>query len=430
MTSSLVDPLSPAAPWSNDERGTDAHPEPANSWLRLEVLLAVAVTVVIAARVVILPQLLLTAGDVLVLALAPLWFPVTGRYVGARLVIGLGLLAIVTGAVLTSFSADDHETRTGAALLAATLLFGMVASFGFLLWAREKVGDAALAIAFGFGLLLAVLLRTNSLFWTNPWKFGISVAVTVLLLGFCAKLRSRWLSLVLTVFLALVSALLDSRSSFALLLLTAALLTWQLRPLLSTRRDSAVRGILGLGIVATVVYTFGQTLIVNGYLGVLTQARSVRQVNETGSLILGGRPELAATVALMRDHPMGFGIGTLPNHHDITVAKTGMANINYDPNNGYVEKYMFGNGYSLHSVFGDLWAHSGLAGLALVATVMVLIVLGVSRRLSVNGASALLLFVAVKTLWNLLFGPFYSSISILELALALILLPRKRSAPD
>jgi hypothetical protein len=84
----------------------------------------------------------------------------------------------------------------------------------------------------------------------------------------------------------------------------------------------------------------------------------------------------------------------------------------------------------LHSVFGDLWAHSGLAGLALVATVMVLIVLGVSRRLSVNGASALLLFVAVKTLWNLLFGPFYSSISILELALALILLPRKRSAPD
>jgi hypothetical protein len=162
----------------------------------------------------------------------------------------------------------------------------------------------------------------------------------------------------------------------------------------------------------------------------MTQQRSVQQLNETGSLILGGRPELAATVALMRDQPMGFGFGTVPSHHDVTVAKTGMANINYDPNNGYVEKNMFGNGYSLHSVFGDVWAHSGLVGLALVATLLVLVVLGLGRRLSVGNASALLLFVSVKTLWNLFFGPFYSSIAILELTLALVLLPRTEPAVD
>jgi hypothetical protein len=304
----------------------------------------------------------------------------------------------------------------------------MLASFGFLLWAREKLGDAVLATAFGFGLLLGVS-RTSALYATNPWRFGYSVAVTVLLLGLCVATRRRWLPLLVTLALAAVSAITDARSSFALLLLTAALLAWQLRPLQTTRRSSALRGILGLGLFGVLIYNVGQLLIVNGYLGSSTQQRSVQQINETGSLILGARPEVTATLALMRDNPMGFGSGTLPNYHDITVAKTGMANINYDPNNGYVENWMFGQGYSLHSVTGDLWAQSGVLGLVLVATVLVMTVRGLSRRISVSAASALLLYVSLKTLWNLAFGPFYSSISILELSLALTLLPKATAPP-
>jgi len=405
-------------------RGSEtAQPE---SWRRLEVLLAVVGTVLIATRIVILPQLLLTAGDVLAVALVPLWFPVTRRYLGARLVLLLGVLAVLAGALLTAGSADDHPTSTGGLLLAISLVFGTLACFGFLLWAREKVSDAVLGSAFGFGLLIGVS-QTSALYSANPWRFGFSVPVAVLVLGLCAVSRSRWLALIATLALTLVSALTDARSSFALLLLTAALLTWQLRPRQTNRRSSALRALLGLGLFGAIVYNIGQSLIVNGYLGAITQQRSVQQINETGSLILGGRPELTATLALMRDHPMGFGSGTRPNHHDITVAKEGMASIGYDPDNGYVDNWMFGHGFALHSVTGDLWVQSGLVGLVLAATILFLTLRGVSRRVSVSAASALLLYVGFKTIWNLFFSPFYSSISLLELSLALTLI---RRTPD
>ena len=39
-----------------------------------------------------------------------------------------------------------------------------------------------------------------------------------------------------------------------------------------------------------------------------------------------------------------------------------MSALNYDPNNGYVEQYLFGQGYEVHSVLGDLWIHFGVAG--------------------------------------------------------------------
>src|SRR3712207_9122030 len=45
--------------------------------------------------------------------------------------------------------------------------------------------------------------------------------------------------------------------------------------------------------------------------------------------------------------------------------KAGMAQIGYQPNNGYVETYMFGGQFKLHSVIGDAWAYFGVAGILL-----------------------------------------------------------------
>ena len=89
------------------------------------------------------------------------------------------------------------------------------------------------------------------------------------------------------------------------------------------------------------VYYLGTTLLVDGYLGEAAQAKSVAQIDAAGSLIAGGRPELAATLALLGADFRGFGLGAIANYHDVLVAKTGMASINYDPNNGYVERYLF-----------------------------------------------------------------------------------------
>jgi hypothetical protein len=169
------------------------------------------------------------------------------------------------------------------------------------------------------------------------------------------------------------------------------------------------------------VFQLGQALILDGYLGAETQARSIEQLRTSGSLVLGGRPELAATFALMRDHPWGFGVGSVPTAADVQVAKEGMASIGYQPDNGYVERFMFGGHFELHSV----------VGLALVAVLLGVLVVGVVRQLAHGTASAILIFAAAQSVWNIFFAPFYSSVPFLVIAVALALVPvRDHTAPD
>jgi hypothetical protein len=186
-----------------------------------------------------------------------------------------------------------------------------------------------------------------------------------------------------------------------------------------------VTALFGFGVLAAVIYNVGQALIIGGYFGAQTRARSLRQLDTAGSLILGGRPEIAGTLALMRDRVWGLGAGTMANHHDITVAKTGMAAISYDPNNGYVDNYMFGNGFSLHSITGDLWADFGIVGLLLSLLIFALVLRSVGQAVANRVASGLLLYTSFLTLWNIVFSPWWSAIPILMLTLALTVVARE-----
>jgi hypothetical protein len=186
-----------------------------------------------------------------------------------------------------------------------------------------------------------------------------------------------------------------------------------------TRRGSVITVVVGLAALSLVVYNLGQTLVLDGYLGEAAQQRSLAQINTSGSLITGGRPELAATVALMQFRPLGYGNGTLPSLTDILVAKSGMAQLNYEPNNGYVENYMFGGQIELHSVIGDLWARFGLPGLAMSLFIGVLTVWCMSRQIAARRASPIVLFLAPIVLWNLAFGPLLTLSTILILSLGL-----------
>ena len=173
------------------------------------------------------------------------------------------------------------------------------------------------------------------------------------------------------------------------------------------------------------VYNLAQLAILRGLFGEETRIRTEEQLETAGSLILGGRPELAATAALMRHNILGLGPGIRANFQEIEAAKTGMLAIAYDPDNGYVENYMFGRGLSLHSVTGDLWARFGLLGLLFVAVVLVLLTHRFGHLLAVRGASALELLLGVYVFWTLFFEPFYSSLT--KLILFLGLLVRRRS---
>ena len=151
-----------------------------------------------------------------------------------------------------------------------------------------------------------------------------------------------------------------------------------------------------------------------------------------GSMIVGGRPEMAATWALMQYRPAGFGSGAIASNQDLMVAKSGMWEINYDPNNGYVENYMFGDGIKLHSVIGDMWAYYGFSGVALAVLITTLLVHALFIRLATGTASGLVIFLICTALWNIPFGPLWSSTPILAatIGVALIRKGESRSARE
>jgi O-antigen ligase len=106
-----------------------------------------------------------------------------------------------------------------------------------------------------------------------------------------------------------------------------------------------------------------------------------------------------------------------------------MASINYAPNNGYVENYMFGGNIELHSVVGDLWARFGIPGVLLAVVILFLVLRGVGAAVAANRASGILLFLAVNTVWVFFFGPLYTAVRLLILVLALTLIPKGSAAP-
>jgi hypothetical protein len=390
----------------------------------LRVMAALAI-VLIAFREPILQGL--EVGHVAAVLLAPLWIPPFLRHRGAPALAGLIVLSVVAGAWLTGASSGDHAISSTEGVSASILILGLLASVGVITWARTLMGDATVAVWFGVGLVVGIN-PGSTLFATNPWKFGLSVPLAVLLLALAWRSGRRWAAVVVLVALVVMAGANDSRSELAILLLVLLVVLWDLRPV-TGRRGSVVSTLLVLAGLAVVVYQAGQALILEGYLGESTRQRTERQLDEAGSVIAGGRPELGAASALFQHHPWGFGSGTLPNLTEIQVAKSGMAALNYDPDNGYVENYLFGSSFELHSVLGDLWTRFGLAGILLTIAVLVILLAAAGRSVSHRTAAALLVYVIVKSLWNIPFSPVFSAVPLLVLALGLSLAPPAHQAP-
>jgi hypothetical protein len=113
-------------------------------------------------------------------------------------------------------------------------------------------------------------------------------------------------------------------------------------------------------------------------------------------------------------------VGVLASFHDVRVAKTALSGVLYDPNNGYVDNFMFGNDIELHSIFGDLWSHFGLVGFALVGLITLTCVQMVAGRVTERRASGLVLYLGTWNLWNVLFSPFFSAVPTLILMFGLL----------
>ncbi len=335
----------------------------------------------------------------LVVLALPLWAKAVARYALAPAILVLAVAAAASGLVLSSLAAYDHEINQGSRVQMVGLLLSGMAAFVAVLWARQTMPLARVVALYGLGGVAGAVLDGRL-----TWKFGVAIPATFLILGLLERRGPRGKPIVGILVLGLVGVVDDYRSYFAFCVLAAALALWQIRPLDDGRSPSRWWPALLLGAMGAAVYLLTSTLLTAGYLGEGVQQRSQEQIERSGSLLAGGRPEWAATLELAALRPIGYGVGVIPNLEDVHVAKEGLDSINIGLNPER-DRYMFGSEFRLHSIIADLWVRFGLVGFALALTMVFAVVRGLSFSLAQRTATPAVLLAALLALWSFVFEP-------------------------
>lgn len=355
-------------------------------------------------------------------AVCALLLPVTLRalrqYRFAPTIAVFAVLAIANGIVLTELTRGWAGTSTRMATANSILLLGVVVTAIALLWVRSLIGAQMMVLGFGVGVLLSVASRGIN--WDNPWKFTFAVPCILIALSLPRVWGHRRAQIAVLFVLAAVSALQDSRSLTGMLVVVMALLFTQGAPGTSTSGRAALVA-TRVALVGVGGYFLIQAALLDGALGEQAQARSVAQIERSGSLLTGGRPELGASIALLTARPWGYGSGVFPTGEQVQVAKQGMVALGYDPDNGYVNRYMFGNGFEVHSLTGDLWILFGVLGLAFAVVLALAVGASLVIRLASGTVSAVGAFLALRLMWDLAFSPIGSAALTLAVTLAVLL---------
>lgn len=363
-----------------------------------------------------------SAALLMLVATAPLWWRHVVEFEFALAIVALTGAAVIAGFYLAGSSSVDHVVSTGAQRSVIMHLAAGLAIMIALLWGRALLPLHIVAAVYGAGALADALISSP-----RSWKFDLALPVTIVVVGWLGRQPSRLPGATALVLLGVLSALDRGRSFFALCVLAAALVIWQQRPTAGRNAMWRWYPLAVLTGIGAATYLLATRLLVAGYFGIEAQQRTVSQIEQSGSLISGGRPEWAASVALFRERPFGYGVGVVPNTRDYSVAKSGMDSINVDAG-GYLQNYMLGGGFRLHSVAADLWVSYGLVGLALAITIGFALVRTLSSLTAARRCQPLVALAVVLAVWNLLFGPIYSNWPDVCFALGITLMPRNALA--
>jgi hypothetical protein len=367
----------------------------------------------------------ITTGLVAAAVLLPVWVGTLRRYRGAVLVSFLVLLGLVSGFLLAVRSSADHDITLGNTAGTSFLVLTLLGGLGLVLWSRTVLPLSVVGLSYGLGQLVTGILRAPAS--PDPYKFELALPLTIVVLSLLARRRNPLPALAALAVLGGLDILNDARSAFAFCAVAAALVLWQARPGRRGTPRNRWTGAIALAAAGVGAYMAISELLVSGALGAAVQARTTQQIADSGSLLLGGRPEWTATAALMEHNPLGLGLGIVPNAEDVLVAKNGIAVAHIPTAEGYLEHYLFNGGVELHSVVADLWTNLGLVGLILGITLAVLLVRDLTGLLARRRASALACFLGLAAVWYLAFGPLPSNLPDVTFALGVLLQLRPRA---
>ena len=406
----------PYRPFARAEEGSP--PRASLDRLHADRAIALAVTVLIGMRISI--GFGATVGLLASVAILPIWAASALTIRSFRALAWLGAFSIASGFILTLAAPFSNSVAYRDVLVNSLQVFALVATTGGLVWSAMLLGAARMAVAFGVGAALGIPFNIST--QENLWKFTYALAVGVCLLALVDQTRRLGVQLLVLIGLAGIGILSDSRSNSSFLLMAGILLVGQRLVIVgpTMTRSRRAFSVFALTLAAGLaMYQLVVGAILEGAFGELTQERTQAQIDQSGSLILGGRPEIAASLALISRNPLGLGSGTRASWADVVAAKQAMWEIGYNPENGYVQRYMFGQGVEVHSMLGDAWLRFGIAGAALACLIAVLVVSTLVRDFSRGAVTAVFAYISIRFIWDFLFSPLSSTVAVLPLTLAL-----------
>ena len=373
----------------------------------------------------------LSVGDCVALVSIPITWTAVRNARRFSLMLMLSILAAGTAYIMSLLAESSFAVEAWARRVTTLSLLAVPCAVAVFVWGARRLGVRRAALAVGFGMFLDSL----SLFQTNPnpWKFGVGAAVSIMVLSFVAN-RRRLVQIVALLGLSGVFLVSDSRSALAFLAIILGTVVWQAlaswaRWRVPTPRRLAISQIAVLGVVGAVAMAGVVAASESGTLGEDAQNRTIAQSSSSAGLLLSARPELGASWALFRNRPWGYGAGVKPRFDDLWVAKQGMAALGYDPDNGYVENFMFGGRIELHSGLMDMWAAASIPGALLLLLIAGMALAAMMRDLGRLKATPWLFFAALTVVQNVFVGPWTVLPAYLPIVLgAAVLQPALRDA--
>ena len=396
---------------------------------RLEMAIAVVLLVCVGVRRELAAAL--SVGDCVALASVPVTWTAVRNARRFSLLLTMSILAAGTTYIMSLLAESSFVVEAWARRVTTLSLLAVPCAVAVFVWGARRLGARRAALAVGVGMFLDSL----PLFQTspNPWKFGVGAAVSIIVLSLVAN-RRRLVQIVALLGLSGVFLVSDSRSTLAFLAIILGTVVWQAlaswaRWHVPTPRRLAVSQIIVLAVVGAVAMAGVVVASQSGTLGEDAQNRTIAQSSSSAGLLLSARPELGASWALFRNRPWGYGTGVKPRFEDLWVAKQGMAALGYDPENGYVENFMFGGRIELHSGLMDMWAAASIPGGLLLLLIAGMTLAAMMRDLGRLKATPWLFFAALTVVQNVFVGPWTVLPAYLPIVLgAAVLQPALRDA--
>lgn len=272
-------------------------------------------------------------------------------------------------------------------------------------WHRVTLFAAGLAL----GEALQFFLHPNVFAAEYPWKFGLGGPVTlagVILASRPAVSRRPIVATAILVGLGVVNLRLGFRSLGGVCLLTAVLVVLAARSAQLVRLDRRALRTLTM-LAASVVAGFSvveayERAAQDGLLGERAQRKYQAERGNLGTLV-GGRPEIIVASRAIRDSPI-VGHGSWAKDPKYAAAlRDELFRAGYRAPRGPPSSDLI----PTHSYLFGAWVEAGILGAIfwLWAVALVISILPRLHRLP-YGRVALVAFLAVSFLWDVLFSPF------------------------